>query len=137
MKKFATVLAGLAVLIVVTSTLLAADLTVKQVMQKAHRGSNSLLANIGKDLKDDDPEWSDIQKETKDLVDLGTALGKNDPPKGDKDSWKNLTKGYLDNAKALDAAAQKKDKATAQSYQAKLAGSCKACHTAHNPNADK
>jgi mono/diheme cytochrome c family protein len=137
MKKFASVLAGLVVAIVATGTLLAADLTIKEVMGKAHKGPNSLLANLGKDLKDDEPEWTDIQKETKELVELGTTLGKNDPPKGDKQSWKNLTKAYLDNAKALDAAAQKKDKATAQSYQAKLAGSCKACHTAHNPNADK
>jgi hypothetical protein len=136
MKKFGSVAAGLAVVIAVTGTLLAADLTVKDVMKKAHAGTNSLLANIGKDLKDDDPDWSDIQKETKELVDLGTALGKNDPPKGDKSSWDSLTKAYVANAKALDGAAQKKDKATAQSYQAKLAGSCKACHMAHRPPSD-
>ena len=137
MKKWVSVAVGLAAVIAVTGTLLAADLTVKDVMKKAHAGPNSLLANIGKDLKDDDPEWADIQKETKDLVELGTALGKNDPPKGDKDSWKSLTKAYLDNAKALDAAAQKKDKATAQSYHAKLMGACKACHMAHRPSTDK
>jgi hypothetical protein len=137
MKKFGSVAAVLAVVVAVTGTLLAADLTVKDVMKKAHAGPNSLLANIGKDLKDEDPDWSDIQKETKELVDLVTALGKNDPPKGDKESWQTMTKAYLDKVKALDAAAQKKDKATAQSSHAKLKDSCNACHKAHNPNPDK
>jgi cytochrome c556 len=133
MKRFASVVCGLAVAAVVAGTALAADLTVKDVMKKAHAGPNSLLANIGKDLKDDDPDWPDIQKETKDLVELGTALDKNDPPKGDKDAFHRLTKAYLSNVKALDAAAQKKDARTALSYQGKLMQSCKECHTSFRP----
>ena len=133
MKRFASVVCGLAVAAIVAGTVLAADLTIKDVMKKAHAGTNSLLANIGKDLKDDDPDWSDIQKETKDLVELGTALDKNDPPQGDKGGFHKLTQMYLTNAKALDAAAQKKDAKTAQAYQGKLAQSCKDCHTTYRP----
>ena len=38
---------------------------------------------------------------------------------------------YVKNAKDLDVAAQQKDKRAAMAAQAKLAGSCKACHSAH------
>jgi cytochrome c556 len=133
MKRCASVMCGLIVAALVAGTVVAADLTVKDVMKKAHAGSNSLLANIGKDLMDDEPDWADVQKETKDLLDLGMALDKNDPPKGDKDAWHKLTKAYLTNAKGLDAAAQKKDARTALSYQGKLKTSCKECHMSFRP----
>jgi hypothetical protein len=107
------------------------DPTIKEIMTKAHKGGDALLSTLGKDLKADSPDWDKIQKETKDLVELGTALGKNDPPKGDKDSWVKLTMAYLDTAKDLDGAAGKKDKDTAAADQKKLAGSCMNCHKAH------
>ena len=112
----------------------AKDPTIKEIMGKLHKGANAPIGLIKKDLQEDDPDWDEIKKMTKDFVTLGAALGKNEPPMGETDSWKKLTKKYYDNAKALDDAAKGKDKRGALSAQAKLAGSCAACHRAHRPN---
>src|SRR5262249_49541237 len=133
MKRLACVLGLLAVVALVSMTNLsaeAADPTIKQVMGKAHKGSNSLLDTIGSELKDDDVPWADVQKQSKELVELGSALGKNDPPKGEKESWKKLTDNYVATAKDLSAAADKKDKKGATDAQKKLKNSCNDCHTA-------
>jgi hypothetical protein len=105
--------------------------TIKEIMTKAHKGGNSLIQKLGKELKAADPEWEAIQKQAKDLVKLGTSLGKNDPPKGEKDSWEKLTKEYLDNAKSLEKAANDKNKEKATESQKALSKSCMACHKAH------
>lgn len=59
------------------------------------------------------------------------VLGKNEPPKGDKESWEKLTKSYLDTAKQLDKAAQAKEKSKAVVAHTKLTKMCMACHKAH------
>lgn len=114
-----------------TGLAVAADDSIKDVMSKAHKGSGSLLPTLGKELKADSPPWTDIQKQVKELVDLGETLAKNDPPKGEKASWKKQTEQYVKNAKALQDAAEKKNASDAKAAHAKLAGSCKACHQAH------
>ena len=105
--------------------------TVKQVMGKLTKGPNSLTATLGKDLQDDAPAWDDIQKDTKEFVKFADALGKNDPPKGEKDSWQKLTKAYAENAKAMDDAAQKKDRKVALAAHNKLSTACMSCHDQH------
>jgi hypothetical protein len=104
---------------------------IKEIMTKAHKGPTSLLMALGMQLKADQPEWGAVQKETKELIGLGECLSKNEPPKGEKDSWSKLTQAYVKEAKELDGAAQKQDKKAATAAQAKLSGSCKACHAAH------
>jgi hypothetical protein len=107
------------------------DPSIKAIMTKAHKGGNSLLATVRKDLMSDETNWADVQKKTKELVKLGTALGKNEPPRGDKESWAKLTGAYVENAKALDAAVGKQQKDEALKEQMKLAGRCMECHKAH------
>jgi hypothetical protein len=111
--------------------------TIKEVMKKLNAGPNSMTANLGKDLDEDKPEWDDIQKETKEFVTFVTGLGKNKPPMGDADHWDKLTKEYLDNAKALDSAADKKDKKAAVAAHKKLSAPtfCKSCHDEHKKKA--
>src|SRR5262245_48219659 len=87
------------------------SLTVREIMGKANKGDAALLMVIGKQLKADSPPWGEIQKESKELVSLGTAMSKNTPRKGDKASWDEQTKQYVVNAQALEAAADKQDKA--------------------------
>ena len=123
------------VLAIFTAALLAAAQdektpTIKDVM-KLHKGANAPLGKLGKALKSDSPDWKDIQKTTKDFVVLGASLEKNDPPKGDKASWKKLADGYLANAKALDEAAKAEDKSAALEAHGKITASCKSCHVAH------
>jgi cytochrome c556 len=130
MKRLACAGAGLVLL---AGLAVAADPTIKEIMTKAHKEGSGLLADVGKALREDEPDWDDIQKETKELVELGTALGKNDPPKGEKDSWERQTKGYLDKVKTLQAAAERKDKPASQAAFTKVRTSCGACHMAHRP----
>jgi cytochrome c556 len=68
---------------------------------------------------------------SKELVDLGTALGKNTPPKGEKKSWQEKTALYKANASALNKAAERKDKKQTQGAFKRLQGSCAACHKNH------
>jgi len=105
--------------------------TIKQVMKKLNSGPNSMTITIKKELQDDSPSWDDIKKDTQEYLKLAGAVGKNDPPKGEKDSWTKLTKDYADNAKALDAAAQKKDKKAALAAHQKITSACKVCHDEH------
>jgi hypothetical protein len=108
-------------------------LTIKDVMKKLNAGPNSLTVTIDKELQDDPPSWDDVKKDCKDFVKFAEALGKNTPPRGEKDSWDKLAKSYLDNAKALETAAGKEDKRAAQTAQKKLAAmdTCKGCHSEH------
>jgi cytochrome c556 len=128
MKRLAYAAAGLVLL---AGLAVAADPTIKEIMTKAHKGSSSLLADMNGELRQDEPDWASIQKDSKELVELGTALGKNKPPKGDEANWDRLTKNYLSTAKSLDSAAQSKDKSAASTALRKLQGSCKECHMAH------
>jgi cytochrome c556 len=108
--------------------------SIKEIMTKAHKGGNSIIASVGKELRGDEPDWEDIQSQSKELVKLGTSLGKNEPPQGDQESWEKLTKQYLTNAKALNEAAKKQDKSAALSAHKKLGDSCKNCHKVHKPS---
>jgi cytochrome c556 len=105
--------------------------TVKEVMQKLHRGKNSPLALVGAGLKTEEPDWAKLQKQSKSFLTFGAALAKNDPPRGTKESWQKLSLNYFNDANALDAAVQKENKSDAQSAYAKIRNSCSACHRAH------
>ena len=137
MMRLLCVLIGLALLLVGALALTpsrAADKenpSIKEIMTKAHKGGDSLIGKLGNELKAPDPDWAKIQEQTKVLVDLGTALGKNEPPKGDKESWEKLTKAYLDNARDMDAAAEKKDKVSTAADLQKVRGMCANCHKVH------
>jgi hypothetical protein len=108
--------------------------TVKAIMGKANKGSDSLFYGIRQDLKDDEPDWPEIQKSAKELVRLLNDLGKNDPPQGQKDSWARLARAYLENARALQAAAGKQDRRAANAAVSKIEGSCTGCHKVHRGN---
>ena len=105
--------------------------SIKTVMGKLHKGSTSQTNTLKKQAQANPPDWEAIGKTTKDFVILGASLAKNDPPKGDKESWKKLATKYFDNAKALDDAAKDKDITKLQAAQKSMGASCKACHTAH------
>ena len=75
--------------------------------------------------------WEELQKTTEEIAKYGKALGKNEPEKGSKDSFKKLADKLADNTKALDEAADAKDLAKVKASQKAIGGSCKACHDAH------
>lgn len=110
-----------------------APLTNKQIMEKLNKGPKSLCPVLGKELKEASPPWDEIQKQSKEVAELAEAMAKNKPSKGEAASWEKLTKAYAGDAKALEAAAEKKDKSAAVAAHGKLVMSCKACHAAHRP----
>jgi cytochrome c556 len=78
-----------------------------------------------------DGKWDDAAKVVKDIKKGGEDLAKNDAPKGDKESWKKLTKTFGENTKALSDAVEKKDKEAFDKAAKAIGGSCKTCHDAH------
>ena len=84
--------------------------TVAEVMRKLNSGTTSLTPTLAQDLKDAEPDWEGIQESTAEYVKLTALLPSGTPPKGDKASWKRLAEAYAANARALDAAAKRKDR---------------------------
>jgi cytochrome c556 len=101
---------------------------ISEIMKKvcSKKGACSKVETAVKDGK-----WDDAQKEAKTMTDLGSKLGKNSPPKGDKEDWDKLTKKFSTQAKAIADAADKKDSDGATTAIKAFKGSCKACHDAH------
>ncbi len=135
MKRFAVTCAGLTALgvaMVAFSSMTAAnnlaEPTIKDVMDKVNKGKDCLKNGIDADIKA--AKWDDLTTKAKELVPLAKALGKNDPPKGSKESWKKLTDSYAKAAEDLQAAAEKKD-ATAAATAFKGLTACMACHSVH------
>ena len=105
--------------------------TIAEVMRKLNSGTTSLTPTLAKDLKDAEPDWEGIQETTAEYVKLTAGLPTATPSKGDKASWQRLARAYVANARALDAAAKRKDRRGAATALARIQGSCKACHQVH------
>jgi cytochrome c553 len=89
----------------------------KEIMKKAFKGP--LLKKVaGGDASDE---------EKKQLHEMLVSLSKNEPPKGEKESWEKLTGALV---KAGEAAVKGDEKAGAM---LKKAANCKACHKSHKP----
>jgi hypothetical protein len=135
MKRMAIIVGTLAVVLIVAWMIGLAGAAdkphdIKEIMNKLNKPV-AIGPNLGKDLKEDDLDWDEIQRETKEYAQYAEDLGKNDPPRGDKGSWSNLTKAYADNAKQMDFSAQQKDRKGTQAAHKKLMDSCTACHKVH------
>jgi hypothetical protein len=105
--------------------------SVKDIMTKAHKGGDSLLGRLELDLGRDAPDWPADRERTKELVGLGTALGKHLPPQGARKSWVAWTNRYLVAAKALDAAVEQKSLKSSRDALDQLKGTCSGCHRDH------
>jgi cytochrome c556 len=128
-----TRLLTLASLVVLVGAALAQDKvpTIKEIMTRVNK-PGGLYPTISKELKADDTDWDEARAQSKAIAKMAAALGKNTAPMGDPLSWAKLTKEYADNARALDDAVAKRDKAAANAARARLGGeACKSCHKAH------
>jgi hypothetical protein len=95
------------------------DKSVKDVMNAANKGKDSLFAKVSSGKGTDD--------DAKKLADLYEALTKAKPPQGDEKSWAAKTAALA--AAAKDVA----DKKPGAADKLKSAGECKACHSVHKP----
>jgi hypothetical protein len=133
MKRATVLLTALALSLAAASAEAQGDKVppVKEIMGKLNKPTG-LYFNIGKELRENDPMWADVQKDAKEVAKLAAVLGKNAPPRGDKESWAKLTKDYAANAVTLEKAAAAKDQAAARAAYAKMGGeTCNTCHKAH------
>jgi cytochrome c556 len=108
--------------------------SIKKIMDTLHKGAKSPLNKMKSALKAASPDWEEIQKQAKVFVEYGESLPKNDPPKGNKNSFEKLAKAYASNAKSLEKSAEKSDLKGARAAFSKISGSCMACHRSHRPN---
>jgi len=92
---------------------------------------NKVRGDLGKQVKAKDPKWDDIQKQTKEWVQISQELGTHKPPKGDDKSWKDQTEKYQTNVKAVDDAAGKKDPDGVTKGLQTIGASCMGCHSKH------
>jgi cytochrome c556 len=95
------------------------------------KGAGSKSAVLKSQTEAASPDWPAIQKTTKEIADLGSVLGKGEPEKGDKESWKKLTGKFAKDTAAIDESAQAKNLGSLQAAQKSLGASCKSCHNAH------
>lgn len=106
---------------------------IKEIMGKLNKPTG-VYYSLSRELKEDEPMWDEAKQQSKLLAQLAAALPRNAPPKGDKASWDALAKTYTDNARAVNLAVQKMDKAAAQTALRKMGGdACMICHKAHRP----
>ena len=101
------------------------------------KGCMAFQGKVRKDvpelLKAKDPNWEDVQKQTKDWVAMAETLGKQKPPRGSDESWKKQTEKYLTTVKDVDSAAQKKDLDGMKKGLGFVSNTCKECHPQHKP----
>jgi cytochrome c556 len=110
--------------------------SVKEIMMKAHGEDDAVLKKIRNDVRQDDVDWAEVQKLSRELVKHAVNLEKNKAPMGPQDSWKKLTADYTKNAKAVEAGAKKKEKSAVTTPLGAIGKSCGICHKKHKPPED-
>jgi hypothetical protein len=130
-------IAGLAALLALTVSFAKAEAdkkktaSIEDIMKKAHDSDEGYIKKVRDDLKEDKPDWKEIQKITKDWAKLAPELGKNKPPKGAVADWKKKAAVYTALVVKVEKAADKKNKGEAQKVLTTMNLTCGACHKAH------
>jgi hypothetical protein len=122
----------LALAVIVTGVAQAADdkpESIGDFMSKAHKGAKAFKQAIAKDLKAKDFDSAATTMKTWSA--MAKHLSEFEPPKGEKEAWKKITKKYTDTLKALSKAVDDKDGAAAAKNLKAINSSCGTCHKAH------
>ena len=141
MKRFtcvATVLGMLATLSLTFDLSNAADKKepskkdrVKELMIQTHKGDNSPLMKVDRELKAEQPAWEEVQKHTKALVEVKKVMLEVGGP--EVDFGYRSGKEYVKSVGDLETAAQKKDKQAASVAFQSIKASCASCHRDRMP----
>ena len=115
----AAVVLGLAAVMTITVSADDKKMTIKEIMEKAHKGKESPVQTVIAGKAD--------EKMLKEFLTYYKAMGDQKPPKGDEAAWKKKTAALVDATQALI------DKKPGAQESFKLAVDCKACHTDHKP----
>jgi cytochrome c556 len=120
---------GLALLGAVGGTM-SAPYDIEKIMEKGFK-KGGLRHQINTEVNKDKPDWSTVQKKSKEFQELCDKLSHEKPPKGEAESWKSHTQTMLAEAQSLVDFAGKKDQAQTKVTVKKINESCKSCHDAH------
>lgn len=105
--------------------------TIRQIMQQAHRCQNNYIYQVGRDLKQLEVDWSNLEQRSRDLIRMGKYLQQNTPPRGGGKEWERITGVYVAHATLLADAVDRHDLPTAQQHTQQLKQLCARCHRAH------
>lgn len=105
---------------------------IEEIMEKGFK-KGGVRHKINSEIDKDKPNWTEVQKQTKELNEMCGKLCKEKQPQGDAASWKKLTESLAKDAKTLNEAAGRRDQASAKTAIGKINGSCKECHDLHRP----
>lgn len=104
---------------------------IKSAMEAIGKGPKALMPTLAAELKEPEPPWDTIQKQTKEYVDHAAAVAKEKPMRGSDESWGKETAAFSETAAELDKAAQAKNKDEALAVHGRLGNACMACHRRH------
>ena len=107
------------------------SMSTRAIMGKIGKGPQALQGKLGKELKGDAPPWDALQAQTTEYVALASALAKNEPRRGSKESWTKLSTAFAESASALDQAVRSKNRDAAMAAHAALGNACMSCHQQH------
>jgi cytochrome c556 len=108
--------------------------SIKKVMSKLHKGKTAPLSVLKTALKGESPDWTTVQKEAKTYATYSAAMPKNDPPRGEKESYETLAKAYASAGKSLEESAEKEELKGSRDALKTITNSCMACHKNHRPS---
>jgi cytochrome c556 len=108
--------------------------SIKKVMTKLHKGKTAPLNTLKAALKNNSPNWTKVQEEAKIYATYSAAMPKNDPPRGDKESFEKLAKAYASAGKSLEDSAEKEELKGSRDALKSISTSCIPCHKSHRPN---
>jgi cytochrome c556 len=102
--------------------------SIKEVMKEAHGGKGLRTIIQGSAKKAD---WDTATNAAKTWVALANDLAKGTPPKGEKESWKEMTGKYTTTIKGVEEAVGKKDAKAVEAKIKEVNTSCMGCHKGH------
>ena len=105
--------------------------SIKKVMSKLHKGKNAPLKQAQGSPERRFARLGGGSERGQALRDLRRALPKNDPPRGEKESYEKLAKAYASAAKSLEESAEKEDLKGSRDAFKKISTSCMPCHKSH------
>jgi hypothetical protein len=96
--------------------------SMKELMRKTHKGDNSPLMRVDRQLRADAPAWGEVRKDVAALMVVSDALQKRGA-----EGYRSPAL-YIAGMKALDAATKKENRKDAGIALGQVKASCMSCH---------
>ena len=107
--------------------------TVKEIMKKAN-SPTGIYANLGQDLKDDNPSWPDVQQEAKDLAHWRASCSRPRRLAATRIRGTSSRRPTPTTRRRWPRRRRRWTRTAARAAWAKMGGdTCKTCHAAHRP----